>query len=97
MTHINKRHDDAIHSEASRPAGRPSQFVREDSQIDFATGNVFFGRWGGGGEGVTQDLFSNFSNNRFFQTEKLPEKILSARKNIIGNITLRKTSRLNLD
>ena len=38
---------------------------REDSQIDFVTGNVF---------GFTQERFSNFSNNRFFQAEKLPEK-----------------------
>ena len=49
---------------------------REDSQIDFATGN-FFARFfflGGGGGGVTQERFSNFSNNRLFQAEKLPEK-----------------------
>ena len=36
---------------------------REDSQID----------WGGGGGGK-QERFSNFSNNRLFQAEKLPEK-----------------------
>ena len=30
--------------------------------------------WGGGGGGVTQERFSNFSNNRFFQAEKSPEK-----------------------
>ena len=45
---------------------------REDSQIDFVTGNVFC-TFGAGG-GVTQERFSNFSNNRFFQAEKLPEE-----------------------
>ena len=34
---------------------------------------TFFARLGGGG-GFTQERFSNFSNNRFFQAEKLPEK-----------------------
>ena len=34
---------------------------------------TFFARLGGGG-GVTQEHFSNFSNNPFFQAEKLPEK-----------------------
>ena len=48
--------------------------IREDSQIDFATGNVFLHVWGGGGGGVTEERFSNFSNNRFFQAEKLLEK-----------------------
>ena len=52
---------------------------------------------GGGCRGFTQERFSNFSNNLFFQAEKLLEKTLSARKNIIGNITISKTSRLNLD
>ena len=33
----------------------------------------FFARLGGGG-GVTQERFSNVSNNRFFQAEKLPGK-----------------------
>ena len=47
---------------------------REDSHIDFVTGNVFCTFGGGGGGGVTQERFSNFSNNRFFQAEKLPEK-----------------------
>ena len=70
--------------------------VREDSQIDFAMGNIFFACLGKG-RGFTQERFSNFSNNRFFQAEKLLEKTLSVRKNIIGNITLSKTSRLNLD
>ena len=59
-------------------------------------GNIFFACLGKG-RGFTQERFSNFSNNRFFQAEKLLEKTLSARKNIIGNITLSKTSRLNLD
>ena len=31
----------------------------------------FFARLGG--RGFTQECFSNFSNNRFFQAEKLPE------------------------
>ena len=55
----------------------PSQrqrLVREDSQIDFTTVNVFLHVGGGGGRGFTQERFSNFSNNRFFQAEKLPEK-----------------------
>ena len=45
--------------------------VREDSQINFATGNVFrtFGGWG-----FAQEHFSNFSNNQFFQAEQLLEK-----------------------
>ena len=55
------------------------------------------GGGGGGGRGFTQECFSNFSNKRFFQAEKLLEKTLSARKNIIGSITLSKISRLNLD
>ena len=71
--------------------------VREDSQIDFALGNGFFFACLGKGRGFTQERFSNFSNNRFLQAEKLLEKTLSARKNIISNITLSKTSHLNLD
>ena len=38
---------------------------------------TLFARLGGGGGGggrFTQERFSNFSNNRFFQAEKLPEK-----------------------
>ena len=35
---------------------------------------TFFARLGGGGGGCTQERFSNFSNNRFCQAEKLPEK-----------------------
>ena len=36
---------------------------------------TFFARLGGGGGGgVTQERFSNLSNNQFFQVEKLPEK-----------------------
>ena len=37
---------------------------------------TFFARFFffGGGGGITQERFSNFSNNRFFQAEKLPEK-----------------------
>ena len=47
---------------------------REDSHVDFVMGNVFLHVWGGGRGGVTKERFSNFSNNRFFQAEKLPEK-----------------------
>ena len=47
---------------------------REDSHIDFVTGNVFCTF---GGRGVTQERLSNFSNNRFFQAEKLPENLVS--------------------
>ena len=54
---------------------------------------TFFARW----EGVTQERFSNFSNNRFFSRREITRKTLSARKNIIGNITLSQTSRLSLD
>ena len=35
---------------------------------------MFFCTFGGGGGGVTQERFSNFSSNQFFQAEKLPEK-----------------------
>ena len=38
-------------------------------------GNVFCTFGGGGGEAsLTQERFSNFSNNRFLQAEKLLEK-----------------------
>ena len=33
-----------------------------------------------GGRGVTQERFSNFSNNRCFQAEKLPEKPCQQRR-----------------
>ena len=55
---------------------------------------VFF--WGGGG-GVTQERFSNVCNNRSLSSREITGKTLSARKSIIGNITLSQTSRLNLD
>ena len=38
--------------------------VGDDSQIDFATGNVFYTFWG---RGFAQERFSNFGNNRFFK------------------------------
>ena len=68
------------------PCGVTELSLREDSQIDFATVNVFctFGGGGGGVGGFTQERFSNFSNNRFFQTETTGKTLL-ARKNIIGN------------
>ena len=50
---------------------------REDSQIDFVMGNVFC-TFGGGG--FTQERFSNFSNNRLFQAEKLLEKPCQQRR-----------------
>ena len=62
----------------------------------FCYGKRFLHVWGVG-RGFTQECFSNFSNDRFFQAEKLLEKTLSARKNIIGNITLSKTGHLNLN
>ena len=37
----------------------------------------FFAGLGGGGRGGTQERFSNFSNNRLFQAEKLPENLVS--------------------
>ena len=51
--------------------------VREDSQT---AGNASFARLGGegkGGGGVTQERIPNFSNNQFFQAEKLPEILVS--------------------
>ena len=57
---------------------------------------VLGGGGGGGGE-VTQERFSNFSNNRFFSSREITGKTLSARKNIIGNINLRQTSCLSLN
>ena len=63
-------YDDDVLTKSSR-----ENPVREDLQIDFAMGNVFctFGSLGGGGR-FTQERFSNFSSNRFFQAEKLLEK-----------------------
>ena len=40
----------------------------------FCYGKRFFARLGEGGGGGTQERFSNFSNNQFFQAKKLPEK-----------------------
>ena len=52
---------------------------REDSQIDFVTGNVFCTSGGGGGGGaVTQERFSNFSTNRFFFKQR------NYRKNLVS-------------
>ena len=67
---------------------------REDSQIDFATGNIFLHVFFFLGGGVTQERFSNVSNNRFFQAEKLPGKPCQQGR-IISNVTLSQTSRLN--
>ena len=58
---------------------------------------TFFARLGGGGGGaVTQERFSNFSNNRFFQAEKLPENLVS-KEECYRNITLSQTSCLSLN
>ena len=70
------------------------QLFREDSQIDFATGNVFCTFQGVGG------LHKNVSQILAiidFSSREITGKTLSARKNIIGNITLSQTSRLSLD
>ena len=48
---------------------------REDSQIDFATRNVFC-TFGGGGR-FTQERFSNFSNNRFFKQRNYRKNLVS--------------------
>ena len=39
--------------------------LREDSQINFALGNIFLCNWGGGGGGMdfSQECFSNFGIN----------------------------------
>ena len=70
---MNKRHDDAIHNEArGRPVGLASSYGKTTNQ--FCYGKRFFHVWGRGEGGFTQERFSNFSNNRFFQAKKLPEK-----------------------
>ena len=58
-------------------------------------GKRFLHVWGGGA--VAQERFSNFSTNRFFSSREITGKTLSARKNIIGNITLSQTSCLGLN
>ena len=89
---MNKRHDDAIHNEArGRPVGLANSYGKTDKSILLR--ETYFARLEEG-RGFTQERFSNLSNNRFFQAKKLLEKTLSARKNIIGNITLSKPSRL---
>ena len=71
--------------------------VREDSQIDFALGNgVFFHVWGRVGV-LHKNVSQILAIIDFFKQKKLLEKTLSARRNIISNITLSKTSHLNLD
>ena len=68
--------------------------MQDRQTIDFAAENVFLLVWGGGG--ITQEWFLNFGNNRFFKQRNYRE-ILSVRKNVIGNINVGQTSRLNLD
>ena len=63
---------------------------REDSQIDFTTGNVSLsGRF-------IQERFSHFSNNRFFKQTNC-QKTLSVRKNLTVNTNLGQTSCVNWD
>ena len=89
---MNKRHDDAIHNEArGQPVGLANSYEKTDKSILLR--KRFLHVWGKGG-GFKQERFSSFSNNRFFQAKKLTEKTLSARENIIGNITSSKPSRL---
>ena len=68
---------------------------REDSQIDFVTGNVFCTSGGGRlrKNGVSQIL----ALIDFFSSREITGKTLSARKNITGNITLSQTSCLSLN
>ena len=57
---------------------------------------TFSARLGGGG-GVTQERFSNFSNNRLFQAEKLPEKPCQQRRILWAPLYLSQTSCLSLN
>ena len=90
---MNERHNDAIHNEArGRLVGLANSYGKTDRSILLR--ETFSAHLGEGGGGFTQERFSNLGNNQFFQAKKLTEKNLSARKNIIGNITLSKPSRL---
>ena len=66
---------------------------REDSEIDFATGNVFCTFVG---RGLRKNVSQILAIIDFFKQRNY-RKTLSARKNIIGNITLSQTSRLSLN
>ena len=72
--------------------------VRENSQT---TGNVSFARLEGGGGGGREGegLHKNVSQILAiinFSSREITGKALSASKNIIGNVTLSQTNRLNL-
>ena len=47
-------------------------------------------------EGLKQEQFSHFSNNRFFKQTNC-QKTLSVKKNLTVNTNLGQTSRVNLD
>ena len=51
------------------------RILKEDSQIDFATGNVFCTFFLGGG--VTQERFSNFSKSDFFNQRNDRKNLVS--------------------
>ena len=67
--------------------------LREDSQIEFAMGNVFFARLGVGLHRNISQILAIID----FSSKEIARKTLSVSKNIIGNINLGQTSRLNLD
>ena len=69
--------------------------VREDSQINFATGNVFWHVKGGGG--FTLKNVSQILAIIDFSSGQIAGKTLPVRKSFIGIITLDQTSHLNLD
>ena len=48
--------------------------IREDSHKSILLRETFFALFFLGGGDFTQECFSNFSNNQFFQAEKLLEK-----------------------
>ena len=68
--------------------------LREESQIDFAIGNVLLHTWG---MGVLHKNVSQILARMDFSSREVAEKTLSVRENIIGNIHLGQTSHLNLD
>ena len=72
--------------------------LREDSQIDFANGNIFctFGMRKGGGE-ILHENISQILATIDFSSGETAGKTLSVMKNLIGNINLDQTSHLNLD
>ena len=66
--------------------------VREDSQT---MGNVSFARLWGEGEGLHKNVSQILAIINFFKW-RITGKTLSASKDIIGNVTLSQTNRLNL-